>query len=129
MNLIQSSLACAAAALFLTGCDSVTVVERHPDRRYGYYDNRHDGYRHDEYRRDGYYRDNYYRRPSSTTVVVADRPDYRRPYVAPVRRTTYVAPAHRTYVRPAPVVRRGPATTTVIVADDKKKKKHHHDHD
>lgn len=125
MNLIQTSLACAAAALFFTGCDSVTVVERHPDRRYGYHGDyhRHDGYYRDDYRRDGYYR-----RPSSTTVVVADRPAYRRStYVAPARRT-YVAPASRAYVRPAPVVRRGPATT-VVVTDDRKKKKHHHDHD
>ena len=121
----------AAAALSLTGCDSVTVVERYPSYRpAGYYggsnsyyvqrdyDNRYYG---DSYNRSRYYgntysNSSYYHRPASSTVVVSSRykKDDRDVYVN--RSTTYTH--GRAYTK---------TNVVVLEQDKKKKKKKHHD--
>ena len=120
----------AAVALFLTGCDSVTIVETRPSYRstgyyggsYGYYgrrdyDNRYyaSSYNRSRYYGNSYSSSGYYRRPSSSTVVVANRykGDNRDVYVN--RSTTY---SHgRAYTK----------TNVLVLDQDKKKKKKHHD--
>ena len=118
-------VALALGVLSLTGCDSVTVVERHHERRpSGYYggsryygnryDSRYDG-RYDNRYSSNRYDSGYYGRRSNT-VVVASQPNYHRSsgvYATSTRsRNAYVAAR--------------PSGTTVVV---KGKKQHHHDHD